>query len=335
MKKRVLNILAVFIGGVLLCSCAKPELSEPSPTDLILNENTPISTPDVSSTPQTIPPITPEPTVEPSAEPAAEQNSRFTPAVTPAPNSNMAERETEKDGWREIWDILYDYGWTMNAKLSYGLEASEFEEGLLPAAKSALSEMPPYIDALFSSSSYGPVQEHPFYPDPENDNDVNDEAHAAKALERVLRYCGNFHPEAKNVYGSTITVPESALKDYMRICFADYTEDMPIPEVEGVGIKHMDGVYRFMCNPNVLLYHGTDHYILDMRYDAVSESNDKERFYMFVVSLNDVDHFMGGSSWRVWLVKNDEPDKLGINWRVEKIVRLPNMSNGVDICDGN
>lgn len=33
--------------------------------------------------------------------------------------------------------------------------------------------------------------------------------------------------------------------------------------------------------------------------------------------------------------KNDEPDALGINWRVEKIVRLPNLTNGIEICDGN
>ena len=263
--------------------------------------------------------------------PAAEQNSRFTPAVTPASNSIAGERELKKDGWQEIWDILYDYGWTMNTNPDYN---SDFKNGFLPAAKSALSEMTPYITALLYSFDYMPVQEHPFYPDPENDNDVNDEAHAAKVLEWTLRYCGNFHPEAKNVYGSTITVPEGALKDYMRICFADYTEDMPIPEVEGVGIKHMDGVYRFMYDPDFLRYR-TDYVILSMQYEAVSEYNDKERFYMFVVLLDDEDHFMGGSSWRVWLVKNDEPDKLGINWRVEKIVRLPNMSNGVDICDGN
>ena len=56
---------------------------------------------------------------------------------------------------------------------------------------------------------------------------------------------------------------------------------------------------------------------------------------MFIVSLDDADHFQGGKSWKVWLIKNDEPDALGINWRVEKIVRLPNMSNGVDVCDGN
>ena len=152
----------------------------------------------------------------------------------------------------------------------------------------------------------------------------------------VIQRCGKYHPDAEKGPGSTIIIPDSAVKDFMRICFADYTDDMRIPEIEG--LTHIDGTYRYndYNGPNESTNRSrTDYIILDMQHYQKGEYSDESRFYMFIVSLDDSDHFQGGKSWKVWLVKNDEPDALGINWRVEKIVRLPTLTNGIEICDGN
>lgn len=296
MKQKLFRLIPLLLCAAMLCSCAPAETVQPAP--------------------EATAPLSAEPTAEPAAEPTAE------PAETAAPSSKQEEREMKKGGWQEIWSILYDYGWIANTNPDYNFD---FENVFLPAAKSALGEMTPYITALLESFDGSPAQKDVFFYNSENDNDINDKEYVAKAMENVIRHCGHSHPEAAKGLGSVITVPDSAVKEYMRVCFADYTDDMPIPEIEG--LTHIDGTYRFEYYPDMLLYR-TDYIILSMQHEAVSETNDKERFYMFVVHLHDADHFSGGESFELRLVKNDAPDSLGINWRVEKIFRHPYMENG-------
>lgn len=104
----------------------------------------------------------------------------------------------------------------------------------MPDARSVFSEMMPYIFVLIRSFPYGPVQKNDLYSDTENDNDVTDAKRVSSVMCGVIQRCGKYHPDAEKGPGSTIIIPDSTVKDFMRICFADYTDDMPIPEIEGL-----------------------------------------------------------------------------------------------------
>lgn len=97
----------------------------------------------------------------------------------------------------------------------------------------------------------------------------------------------------------------------MRICFADYTDDMRIPEIEG--LTHIDGTYRYndYNGPNESTNRSrTDYIILDMQHYQKGEYSDESRFYMFIVSLDDSDHFQGGKVGRCGSSKTMNPTLL-------------------------
>ena len=251
------------------------------------------------------------------------------PTVTPEITQTQGIRDEEKTYWQEIWNLLYDQGWLAVPYPNYIADWEEF----MPQARSVFSEMMPYVFVLVRSLAYTKSQEDAFSQEAENDNDMYDAEHVSSVMCGVIQRCGRYHPDASTGLGKTVILPEKSVKDFMHICFADYSEDVPIPEIEG--LTHVDGTYRYQDynDPNESVNRGrTDYIILDMQYYKKDAYNDGDRFYMFVVSLDDADHFSGGKSWKVWLIKNDEPDRLGINWRVEKIVCLPAMTNGVDAC---
>ena len=305
-----LSAICLILAVLMLCACAPAVPAQPAET----------VTPVPTAVPTAAPTVAPTATVEPTAAP--------TPEAAPI----LGRREQEKPYWHEIWELLYDQGWLAVPYPNYIYDWEEF----MPDARSVFSEMMPYIFVLIRSFPYGPVQKNDFYSNVENDNDVTDAKRVSSVMCGVIQRCGKYHPDAEKGLGSTIILPDSAVKDFMRICFADYTDDMPIPEIEG--LTHIDGTYRYndYNDPNESTNRSrTDYIILDMQHYQKGEYSDENRFYMFIVSLDDADHFQGGKSWKVWLIKNDEPDRLGINWRVEKIVRLPNLTNGIEICDGN
>ena len=294
-----LSAICLILAALMLCACAPAVPVQPTET------------------------VTPVPTAAPTAEPTA------TVEPTPEPTVELNHEEIRKQDWLSIWDILYDNGWTAYASTSYT------DEQFFPAARSALSEMLPYISCMLSASwnIKKPIQEYPFRDTAENENDITDLKYVERVLRGIIKGPGRKHPDTTIGLANTIMVPDSALKDFMRICFTDYTEDMPIPEIED--ITHINGTYRYTVYGTPSYPPTTGYVIRNMHHETVNEYNDKERFYMFVVLLDDEDHFTGGATWKVQLVKNDEPDALGINWRVEKLVRQPVMSNGLSICDGN
>ena len=92
----------------------------------------------------------------------------------------------------------------------------------------------------------------------------------------VIQRCGKYHPDAEKGPGSTIIIPDSAVKDFMRVCFADYTDDMPIPEIER--LTHIDGTCRYndYNDPNESTNRSrTDYIILDMQHYQKGEYSDE------------------------------------------------------------
>lgn len=297
--KNLIRISAVFICVLLLCSCAPDNSAQ------------------ITQSPVSSSALTAEPTT----------------AQTPESNNTAATEQStieyQRDNWNEIWNILVENGWSTYVVNTYD---DEYAEYFFPAAKSALKEMIPYISAIISAADKidKPYQKYTPIDSVENENDINNQEYTAQVLANVICTCGSMYPEAQAGLGSVVMVPEKALKDYMRICFSDYTDDTQIPEP--ADITHTDGTYRYTKQGSTSLP-TTGYLISDMQCIRSDDSSENDRFYILAIEIDHPDSYGSARGWKILLKQNDEPDNLGINWRVEKIVRLNPMSDGIDICD--
>ena len=313
-KTKYIRLTALVLCVLFMCSCAAVD-----------NAQTP------NPTPQTIPTLSPSPTitVDPTAEP------------TPEPDEEEYARQLR----HEMMDALYTYGWTA---LMPKISTREGADSLYASATSVFREMIPYISTLMrfvnslSRVSKTPYQLHPGNYDADNESIITDEEYVANVMTTVLLSMGSSHPDAERHLDS-FYLPENAMRDYMKICFADYTDDMPLPDLEfttdyegEIKVKHENGKYIFKTRD--ARGKGAKCSDVAISYMVVRESEiykGKDEFIMCAMELSDPDHYTSAAGWMVYLLKNDVPDNLGINWRVEKIVRMPRMTNGREICDGN
>ena len=278
-------------------------------------------------------------TITPTSEP--------TPELTP----ELDDVECARQLRHEMVDALYDCGW--DAIIDH-TDSKAGAEWIYTPATSVFREMTPYLEDImecvkcYSEVAKTPFQAHPSDRDAANESVITDKKYVANVMFQVALGMGMEHPNAERRLNKVL-LPDDAMRDYMRICFADYTDDMPLPKPEdatyfmpeaypeNIEIKHEDGMYIFHAKD---MKHGSFYpymspIVIYMEHANSIMYEDKEGFRMCVVSISDPDHYTDAVGWMIYLVKNDEPDRLGINWRVEKIVRMPTMTNGIEICDGN
>ncbi len=358
--KTLTTFISMLLCMLMLCSCA--------PTV----ENVP----DVTAEPTTMPVLeeTAEPTVAPIIEETVEPTAEETvePSITPAeataepvaepePTNESAEElkkriESEEEYMREAWldfeELLYDKGYVAAYPEWYSVE---YVENVLPEAIDVIKTMMPYISY---ATAYLPKYEvNPGWGNPDcypNANEYTDKERVAMVMTiaTYTRAINNPNIEKRTrLLAADLVVNEDMVRDITKVCFADYTDDMPLFDPADnsrdlpIDMRYENGEYLievdYFYDPNEYAnaqkttsktYNGGTLLIKDMNY-ITDDPDGKNRFEMHYLVLPDTTH-MDGIAWTyVCLVKNDKPDNLGLNWRIEKAVKMPTLDTGYKLSE--
>lgn len=315
--KKLTIFISLLLCMAMLCSCAPKNeyVSNQAQEDNV--NTTALST---------------QPSDEPSTEPdeAAEEPVYYLESGK-TPNAAQQQRDAEliKEAWREIWDIVYKYDWTTFAAseyVSYYYEDSA--DTFFSNVKSALDEMIPYIEAVLDPMwQYvtTPIQQLPLVDKTTvNEVDITNEEYVRKVLWAAVNIQGANHEKAKRGALSSVTLPESALSDFMRVCFIDYTDNVAIPSLDEYA-TYSDGEYKFMSGKWSSMYH---YAVTDIQRVSLDEFDGQYVLRLQIVGFEEPD-MCDATVWRVFLVKNDETDALGASWRIGKIVRVAEFDSGL------
>lgn len=329
--KATVRFIAALLAILALCSCTKPV--QPTEAESIAAQSS-VPTAEVTVEP------TAKPSAEPSSEPTAEQSE--TPAAdldndTQTDNTEslymgrvVYDREYMVENMNEINALLYEQDWT--SAYIYSEYKSEYTDRLYAAAKSVFAEMPPFI--IFASPSSKNADKDVFSSNAINDHDINNEAYAAHIMYRMItRYYWKCPNRYKHLIWTILS--DEDIRALMKICFADFTDDMPLPDInkaryynEDQFIHTEDGFRYYIKNNSAEQDPSTTNtLVLDMDFDTLEGYEDKEVFYLLLVTFSGYEGYNYMNGKRVWLVKNDEPDVLGCNWRIAKVVTLPSSEN--------
>ncbi len=315
--KKLTTFISLLLCMVMLCSCA-PSVEHVS--DKIREDNA-NPTAEVA-----------QPSEEINTEPdEIEEEPVYYLESGKTPNAAQQQRDAEliKEDWREIWDIVYKYDWTTFASsgyVSYYLEDSA--DTFFPNVKSALDEMIPYIEAVLDPMwQYvtTPIQQKPLVDKTTvNEVDVTKEEYVRQVLWAAVNSQGANHKDAKRGPLSAVTLPESTLSDFMRICFIDYADDVAIPSLEEYA-TYSGGEYKFMSGAWQSRYH---YAVTDIQRVSLDEFDGQYVLRLQIVGFEEPD-LCDATVWRVFLIKNAETDALGTNWRIGKIVRVAEFDSGL------
>lgn len=333
--KNVVKIIAVLICIFVFSSCAKSVLLIEAETMII-----PTMVPTPEFTAQHTTELIFAPTHEQTAEleVGSESDEIYWWDVPDDP-------EYRVESANELKQLLYEYGWfTMENATDVG---GTYEKNLYAAAKSVFSEMLPILQELYPLTAKNGDAEVYWWTS-QNDHDINDEAYLATVMYNMITKLGWTHPSEKRD-GVYTVLSDAAVRDLMKVCFADFTDDTPLPNIKKSSeysknkwhgeIIHTEDGFRY--------YKSADHIdeyeknyksiIIDIGYTSKASSlydvymketyPDMEVFFLFVVDIGGYERYTQMSGRQIWLVKNDEPDALGYNWRVAKIVVMPSCGN--------
>ncbi len=338
MKAKV-RFIAVLLAILTLCSCAKPV--QPTQAESTAEQSS-VPTAEITAIPTIEPTVEPtsKPAALPSAEPTAEQIETSDAILDNTAQADEAEplytgipvydREYMVENMNEINALLYEQDWT--SAYIYSEYRSEYTDRLYAAAKSVFAEMPPFI--IFASPSPQNADKDVFSSNVINDHDINNEAYAAHIMYRMIT---KYYWKCPNRYKHLIwtILPDEDIRALMKICFADFTDDMPLPDINKARYYNED---QFIHTEDGFRYYieddskdqnppTTNTLVLDMDFDTLDGYEDKEVFYLLLVTFSGFESYNYMNGQRVWLVKNDEPDALGCNWRIAKVVTLPSSVN--------
>ena len=278
-----------------------------------------------------------ETTIEQTVNPTMTLNSTPMPTVapinTPVP---ITEDEQRVQNWSELEGALYSSGYTVMTKCIYD---PFYDDEFYIAAESVFNEMLEILDYMHPPVKEPPAQdgaEYYQYYATANEQDVTDTAYVATVMNTMIEHFG-WLPQGTKELGLTVLTDDD-VRSLLKICFADFTDDKPLPEPEDspeyseerFKIQHIDGKFRFTAPEFWGSRHHSSAVITSMGLTTLPEYGygDKEVFYMWIVDLSGFNDFVHGSGyipyWRqVYLVRNDEPDTMGINWQIAKIINLP------------
>lgn len=315
--KKLTTFISLLLCMAMLCACAPKNEYVSNQTQEDNVNSTALST---------------QPSDKPSTESdeAAEEPVYY---LDPGQSLSAAQQQRDdeliKKDWQEIWDIVYKYRWatfTASGYVSYYYENSA--DAFFPNAKSALDEMIPYIEAALDPMwQYvtTPIQQLPLVDkNTVNEADINNEEYVRRVLWAAVNTQGINHPQARQAKPDAVTLPESALSDFMRVCFIDYTDDVAIPSLDEYA-TYSDGEYKFMSGKWSSMYH---YAVTDIQVTSLPEFEGQYVLKLQITGFEEPD-FCDATIWRVFLVKNDAPDVLGLNWRIGKIVRITELDSGL------
>lgn len=311
MKSHICNLLLLFIilCALFLCSCTEPN---------------------------TI-------TLPTAAQPELTTNVHVTPefAPTAAPTAEQSSDDEWMDKWLEVCRNIYaePCGW--------GCAITPYNKNeIFPQASGVFKNMLPVLDTAIKATAVTqyqkPVQEWAVMADDRsvNENDVNDPVCAWVMLKHMTVYIGKEHPEAQQKWVSTGRkwfLPIDAARDIMKICFADFTDDMPMPtQAPQYKCNEIDDTFDFEYSEkeNGYFFEPCERSVSGSQNLICSMHTEGAYFYMRILTLGGQTNYdINGVD--IWLAPAAKPYPLECEWRIQKMVRLPNLTNGLSICDGN
>lgn len=362
--KTLTTFISLLLCMVMLCSCAPAAENTPDATD------EPTAAPVLEETAEpTVTPLTEEtaaptlaPTIEETAEPsAAPAEATAEPVTEIEPTAESAEElkgkittgeEYLRKAWLDFEELLYDKGYVAAYPEHYSVE---YVENVLPEAIDVIKTMMPYITY---ATAYLPKYEvNPGWGNPDcypNANVYTDKERVATVMTIATYTRAIYNPNIEKrtrLLAADLVVNEDMVRDITKVCFADYTDDMPLFDPADsdrdlpCDMRYENGEYLievdYFYDPNEYInaekttsktYNSRTFLIKDMNY-ITDDPDGKNRFEMHYLVMPDMDH-MDGIAWTyVCLVKNDKPDNLGLNWRIEKAVKMPTLDTGYKLSE--
>ena len=178
----------------------------------------------------------------------------------------------------------------------------------------------------------------------DNLHDINNEAYLWYTIENMVGFLGDSHPEAIvtqnpwNIYEPpSIRLPESAVRDFSEICFADYTPDFQLPtappetwraepDMFYTIITYEDGWYTCWQGGGgnrerfIITYYTTDY--------ARSKPND-DHYHMTILHPCGLECF-GTVVYLVELAPYSQPNAFDAEWRISRIYSVNPQANQTD-----
>lgn len=356
--KQLTTFISLLLCMAMLCACAPNEnISNTADEPTAAPVTEPTIAPVTEETAAPTPAATIGEAVEPSNVPA-ETNTEPSTELAPSPAAEelKAQIETEEEYMRKAWldfeELLYDKGYVVAYPEIYSVE---YAENVLPEAIDVIKTMMPYISY---ATAYLPKHEvNPGWGNPDcypNANVYTDKERVAMVMTIAINSYAKRNPNTEKrsrLLAADLVVNEDTVRDITKVCYADYTDDMPLFDPADnnrdlpVDMRYENGEYLievdYFYDPNKYIneekttssvHNSATTLIKNMNY-ITDDPDGKNRFEMHYLVLPDTDH-MNSIAWTyVCLVKNDKSDNLGLNWRIEKAVKMPSLDTGYKISE--
>ena len=299
MKNRILTAgMALAMAALLLGGCSPRAEDAPTPVPTAQPTAAPTGDPHDKNVPPK-PSPTAKPTVKPSEGPEIWEGEKMIWALPDAPGPNQATAPHSLDG--SIVDMIPIIETVLEARCKY---ETWFKDDL--------------------KRYYGTWIDF----DP-NEHLIKKDAYVWTVLAEVIGAYGYMHPDAVCGEDGTVTLPESAVRDFMALCFADYTPEYKLSESslqkwakkqasigEEAGVAaltYADGSY--VCTPGKAAQPLQSQFIIVGGYTV-------DRDFSFGVYQMDWPASRDITTYTVQLRRLGRRSELGLLWRIETVVRI-------------
>lgn len=271
-----------------------------------------------------------------SCAPAAAPNTTLAPvtyaappltqAIAPTPNFSPSPSKTPLSLWKQS-DVYT--GWALREQSGISRESAP------TSVPDSVLKMLPLIEFILDFRTY-----YDFYYDDlsyyedfivTNQHTLDNEAYLWAFMANLFKYYGENHPEV-TLENRLITVPESAARDFLSLCFIDYTEQFALPDKmpERYKLTALPGCYD---DPEQFMLHSSGAYILAQESNPPLFTGSRTQ-YVITRCTKQTDEVQGLdivklygpddydiAIYRIELTRSTT-DVFGLEWRISRIIRI-------------
>ena len=156
-----------------------------------------------------------------------------------------------------------------------------------------------------------------------NQNEIGNKAYLWSMMEYLLGYYGECHPDAVvSEDGESVSLPQSAMRDFLELCFADYTQGFRLPTAppgaDPSSLTYENGWYTQRC-------YGAGHMewfiITDYTADYALEKPYDDAYHLTLRYLYGPEYW-DVAVYLVDLTPFSQPNVFDLKWRISRIFRI-------------